>query len=96
MLKIEQVIKQDRLLRALTGLNRKAFESLLPTFNEFYQQTITEQDKQLRQRAVGGGRKAILETGAAKLFFISFYFKCYPTFDLAGFIFGMHRSLCGS
>ena len=45
MLKIEQVIKQDRLLRALTGLNRKAFESLLPTFNEFYQQTITERNR---------------------------------------------------
>ena len=55
MLKIEQVIKQDRLLRALTGLNRKAFESLLPTFNEFYEQTIKEHQKQPRQRAVGGG-----------------------------------------
>jgi hypothetical protein len=27
-----------------------------------------------------------------KLFFILFYFKCYPTFDLAGIIFDLHRS----
>jgi len=27
-----------------------------------------------------------------KLFFILFYFKCYPTFDLLGFLFDMHRA----
>ncbi len=93
MLNIDQVLKQDRLLRALTGLNRKAFETLLPTFNDCYEQIIREQRKQPRQRAVGGGRKAYLKEGSAKLFFILFYFKSYPTFDLAGFIFGMHRSV---
>ena len=33
MLDIERTLKQDRLLRALTGLNRKAFDALLPTFS---------------------------------------------------------------
>lgn len=89
MLKIERVIRQDRLLRALTGLNKKAFESLLSTFQQQYQQSLQSKS---RTRAVGGGRKAQLQTIAAKLFFILFYFKCYPTFDLAGFIFGIHRS----
>lgn len=27
-----------------------------------------------------------------KLFFILFYFKCYPTFDVAGLLFDIHRS----
>ena len=27
-----------------------------------------------------------------KLFFILFYFKCYPTFDVAGLLFDLHRS----
>ncbi len=36
MLNIDRVLRQDRLLRALTGLNRKAFEALLPTFSEVY------------------------------------------------------------
>ncbi|NJO93432.1 MAG: transposase [Hydrococcus sp. RM1_1_31] len=93
MLNIEQVLKQDRLLRALTGMNRKAIEALLPTFGEVYEHTRQELHEQPRQRAVGGGRKARLETYAAKLFFILFYFKCYPTFDVAGFIFGIHRSV---
>ena len=89
MLKIEGVVKQDRLLRALTGLNKKAFETLLPIFQQQYEQSLKSKS---RKRAVGGGRKAQLKTITAKLFFILFYFKCYLTFDLAGFIFGIHRS----
>lgn len=93
MLNIEQVLKQDRLLRALTGVNRKAFEVLLPTFREVYEQTRQELKEKPRQRGLGGGRKAHLGTDAAKLLFILFYFKCYPTFDLAGLIFGIYRSV---
>ena len=89
MLNIEGALKQDRLLRALTGLNRKAFDTLLPTFNTMY--LDTQQTKQ-RQRALGGGRKARLLTAQDKLFFILFYFKCYPTFDVAGLLFDIHRS----
>lgn len=89
MLDIERVLKQDRLLRALTGLNRKAFEALLVAFSPLYEQA---RQTQPRQRAVGGGRKARLRGTPEKLFFILFYFKCYPTFDLAGIIFDLHRS----
>jgi hypothetical protein len=89
MLDIQRVLNQDRLLRALTGLNRKAFDALLATFSPLYEQT---RQTQPRQRAVGGGRKARLLGTQEKLFFILFYFKCYPTFDLAGIIFDMHRS----
>jgi hypothetical protein len=89
MLDIGRVLKQDRLLRALTGLNRKAFEALLGEFSPLYEQT---RQSQPRQRAVGGGRKARLLGSQEKLFFILFYFKCYPTFDLAGIIFDLHRS----
>ena len=89
MLNIERALKQDRLLRALTGLNRKAFESLLESFNQRYEQTLLEKP---RQRSVGGGRKARLRTTQDKLFYILFYFKCYPTFDLAGILFDIDRS----
>lgn len=89
MLDIQQALKQDRLLRALTGLNRKAFDALLDPFSTLYEQT---RQTQPRQRAVGGGRKARLLSTQEKLFFILFYFKCYPTFDLAGLIFEIHRS----
>ncbi|WP_256875060.1 hypothetical protein [Nostoc sp. C052] len=58
MLNIEGVLKQDRLLRALTRLNRKAFDALLPTFTTMYLET---QQTKPRQRALGGGRKARLQ-----------------------------------
>ena len=89
MLDIQRVLKHDRLLRAMTGLNRKAFDVLLETFSPLYEQT---RQTQPRQRAVGGGRKARLVGTQEKLFFILFYFKSYPTFDLAGIIFDLHRS----
>lgn len=89
MLNIERALKQDRLLRALTGLNRKAFDALLPTFEEVYEHTLQQQP---RQRAQGAGRKARLRHAQDKLFYILFYFKCYPTFDLAGLLFDIDRS----
>lgn len=90
MLNIERALKQDRLLRAMTGLNRKAFDALLLTFNEVYEQVQREQPR--RQRALGGGRKARLRTAQDKLFYILLYFKCYPTFDLAGLLFDLDRA----
>jgi DDE superfamily endonuclease/Helix-turn-helix of DDE superfamily endonuclease len=91
MLNLERALNQDRLLRALTGLNRKAFDALLPSFEQAYEaRRIAE--KPVRQRARGGGSKARLQTIEAKLFYILFYFKCYPTFDLAGFLFDLDRS----
>jgi Helix-turn-helix of DDE superfamily endonuclease/DDE superfamily endonuclease len=89
MLKIQRVLNQDRLLRALTGLNRKAFDDMLEAFSLVYEQT---RQTQPRQRAIGGRRKARLLSTQEKLVFILFYFKYYPTFHLAGIIFDLHRS----
>jgi len=36
MLNLERILKQERLLRAMTGLNRQAFEALLPSFSQVY------------------------------------------------------------
>ena len=73
----------------MTGLNRKAFEALLPPFSEVYEQTQLQQP---RQRALGGGGKARLRTFQDKLFYILSYFKSYPTFDLAGLLFEIDRA----
>lgn len=89
MLNLERALKQDRLLRAMTGLNRKAFEALLPSFSTAYEQAVLQLP---RQRALGGGRKARLRNPKAKMFYILFYFKCYPTFDLAGLLFDLDRA----
>lgn len=90
MLNINRALKNDRLLRALTGLNRKAFDLLCEVFSTVYQEQL-ERTPQPRKRARGGGRKARLESTESKLFFILFYFKCYPTFDVLGFFFDLER-----
>ena len=41
MLDNDRILKQDRLLRALTGLNRKAFEHTKPSFAQAYWQSLT-------------------------------------------------------
>jgi hypothetical protein len=56
MLNLEHILNQDRLMRAMTGLNRKAFEKLLPSFTEVYEQSLVKQEKE-RLRSRGGGRK---------------------------------------
>jgi hypothetical protein len=39
MLNIERILQQDRLLRSMTGMNRKAFDALLPEFEATYDQS---------------------------------------------------------
>ncbi len=90
MLNINRALKNDRLLRALTGVNRKAFDQLCEIFEVVYQESI-KSDTKPRKRARGGGRKARLSSIEFKLFFILFYFKCYPTFDVLSWLFDIDR-----
>lgn len=93
MLNLHRALKHERLLRALTGLNRKAFEELKVDFTQVLAAAeVPRRSPQPRQRATGAGRKPRLATVEAKLFFILFYFKVYPTFDLAGVLFDLDRS----
>lgn len=91
MLNLERILNQDRLLRATTGLNRQAFEALLPSFAPVYERSLFNPLAE-RQRAPGGGRKATLRTDEEKLFYILLYCKCYPTFDLLSVLFNFDRS----
>jgi len=91
MLNIDKILNQDRLLRATTGLNRKAFDDLLVSFESVYMCHGNKSHSQ-RQRRIGAGRKSHLKRIEQKLFYILFYFKCYPTFDLAAILFDFDRS----
>ena len=90
MLDLNRVFQNDRLMRALTGLNLAAFDQLLPSFSAAY--TAAHPMSPKRQRSPGAGRKANLKEMEDKLFFVLFNFKCYPTFDLAGIFFDFDRS----
>jgi hypothetical protein len=91
MLNLVRILNQDRLIRAITGLNRKAFEELVPSFTETYEQSLVKPDE-VRKRSPGGGRKATLGTPSEKLLYILLYCKCYPTFDLLSVLFNFDRS----
>ena len=85
----------ERQFKALTGLTRKAFCRLLPIFTQSYSEIRLEQyDKNIdrRQRKPGGGQKGRLNTMEKKLFFILYYLKVYPTFDVLGDRFDLDRS----
>ena len=80
---IKTLHKNQRAMKALTGMNSQEFNDLVPDFaRELYQYHASKPN---RQRKVGGGQKGHLKTTEDKLFFILFYLKTYPTFDVLAF-----------
>lgn len=79
-------------MKALTGLSYQEFADLIPTFEKAY--LDIQRQKPNRQRRVGGGKKGKLPTTESKLFFILFYLKSYPTFDVLGFMTDRDRGKC--
>jgi hypothetical protein len=97
MIFIKRAVMDDRALRGSIGLSVSEFNQLAQSFAQEiekeewfrYERGIEEGN---RERQPGGGRKGNLENSTEKLFFILFYFKCYPTFDVLGLFFNLNRS----
>src|SRR5947208_10983420 len=90
-------IRDNRQMKALTGLSQAQFDHLLPCFSDIYeatqQKTYEEEvESGTRRRKPGGGSKGKLPTMADKLQFVLYYYKTYPTFDVLGTQFDMARS----
>ncbi|MBI5412705.1 transposase [Candidatus Peregrinibacteria bacterium] len=83
MIGIRKAFKNARLMKALTGLTAGEFSALPPAFMEAFGAS-----RKRRGVRVGYGRHHTLIAWENKLFYILFYVKCYPTFDLASFVFG--------
>lgn len=89
--------RDDRHLRALTGLTQEQFDILLKTFTLIFE-TLRQRSYQeglsagTRKRRPGGGRKGALPLMRDKLLFVLYYLKVYPTFDVLGTQFNMSRS----
>jgi hypothetical protein len=73
-------------MKAMTGLSLYEFTQLVPAFEE--ELYLHRLNRQGRQRKPGGGIKGHLPDARAKLFFILFYIKAYPTFDVLGCLSG--------
>ena len=89
VINLDRVYKDDRLCKSLTGMKVFELNNLLASFESSYLQLANSKQ---RQRKFGGGRRGVLPTFRHRLFFILFYFKCYPTFDVAAFFIGTVRS----
>lgn len=87
MLSIERVFGSQRISQALIGMSRGEFELLLYPFMQAY--AICECENKFD---FSRGRKSILQLVEEKLFFVLFYLKTYPTFDVLGFLFEMDRT----
>ena len=88
MLQLARITKDSRTLKALIGMGRAEFDDLLLTFTRVLERHALRQP---RQRAIGGGFKGVLDTPGKKLFFVLFYLKVYPTFDVLGALFAKPR-----
>lgn len=71
------------MMKALTGMSMEEFNSLIPSFEK--ELFVIQKQRKNRERKPGGGQKGHLKTVADKLFFILFYAKTYPTFDVLAF-----------
>ena len=92
---IEKLLSRERVLRAVTSLNRAEFEQLVFPFEREWiksrRRSLTHRGTE-RIRALGGGRKGQLALIRHKLLFILFYFKLYPLQEVMGLLFGMDQS----
>ena len=91
------LIRDDRQMKALTGLSQDQFDHLLPVFSAIYQAAQQHTYEKgvasgTRWRKPGGGSKGKLPTMAEKLQFVLYYYKTYPTFDVLGTQFEVARS----
>ena len=86
---LQRAKRQERTMRAVTGVSIRQFTELSLFFREVL---LRKANKKNRKRVVGGGRKGILYGVEEKVFFILFYLKVYPTYDLASMLFQADRS----
>ena len=90
-------MRDERQMKALTGLSQAQCDHLLPVFSDIYratQQQMYEEGIQAgtRRRHPGGGSKGKLPTMAEKFPFVLSYYKTSPTFDVLGTHLAMARS----
>ena len=82
--------KHDRTIKSLIGMSRPKFDILAAAFASAYDAIQMERLQRGEIRQVpSGGPKGHLDTFDKKLFFILYYLKTYPTFDVLGFHFGL-------
>jgi hypothetical protein len=82
-------LTDDRIVASLVGMTREKFDALVKPFDKADLAIQHERVKQGEIKQVKlGHTRGNLDTCEKKLFFILYYLKTYPTFDVLGFHFG--------
>jgi hypothetical protein len=83
-------LANDRMVKALIGISRQKFDDLVLIFASA-EDTIHQErlQKKAIKRLPSGGHQGVLNTPRKRLFFVLYYLKTYPTFDVLGFHFGL-------
>jgi hypothetical protein len=86
-----RVSKDNRLMKAMTGLSKDEFEALIPSFKEaFHTEQVLRRPN--RKRKMGAGQKGTMKTIEEKLLCVLIYLKCYPTYDFLSVLVGGERT----
>jgi hypothetical protein len=71
-------------------MSREKFDLLVPYFSSTYRETQEEQRQNKEIKCLpAGGKNGVFSSHEERLFFVFFYLKTYPTFDVLGFHFGL-------
>jgi hypothetical protein len=89
MIDIPRAMQSERLMKALIGLTPAQFVELSDCFLPL----LALHDRTVRKIRTRRGKPPVLDP-MEKLFYILFYIRVYPTFDLAGWIFGVDKGTC--
>jgi len=74
----------------MIGMSRVKFDQLSLHFSESYQEIQLERlQRKETKRLPTGGRQGVFDSDQKRLFFILYYLKTYPTFDVLGFHFDL-------
>ena len=90
-------VRDERQMKALTGLSHAPCDDLLPVFSDIDRATPQKRYEEgvasgTRRRKPGGGTQGPLPTMTEKLLFVLYYYQTYPTFDVLGTQCDMVRS----
>lgn len=85
---IEKIFSDRRSCLAHIGMDHEEFLKFLPYFEKAY---LSYKRRNGKPNVRNAGRKSTLDTIEKRLFFVLYYFKTYPTFDVLGGTFGMDR-----
>lgn len=82
---ILRILTDDRTCQSVIGITGKVFYELVPFFTKAFK-------KCKKRNPYRGGRPEKLKKMEEKLFFVLYYLKNYPTYDVLGAQFGFNRS----